>query len=307
MDINFKIVAFIDNQNHMGETALHWAARAGISGKKATCILLILGARVSIYNDFFRRPLDVSAAKFIDVDEEMQRYFLQKGGSSVDAPLFTNACKIGIFLSSSTKEKQETRGNFFQYSPQSRTLVLHHPECLDHVPKAESDWECPERVQTIIKMIESATGNEAEVSAKVREYEIQISSDFERASLEVLSRVHSAEYLTFVHDLSKELEQRQGSKGIQAVAVPFTPVVSLLLGHANFTFILRGRAKMILLLFPLQVQRALMKYIPTKAASQSDTSFGSGSLRAARRAAGAVQHAVDWYVLSCAFVIMHNS
>jgi acetoin utilization deacetylase AcuC-like enzyme len=28
----------------------------------------------------------------------------------------------------------------------------------------------------------------------------------------------------------------------------------------------------------------------------SDTSFSAGSLRAARRAAGAVQHAVDWYV-----------
>jgi hypothetical protein len=31
-----------------------------------------------------------------------------------------------------------------------------------------------------------------------------------------------------------------------------------------------------------------------KQADHSDTSFSSGSLRAARRAAGAVQHAVDW-------------
>jgi len=40
-----------------------------------------------------------------------------------------------------------------------------------------------------------------------------------------------------------------------------------------------------------------MKDAPSKAASQSDTSFSSGSLRAARRAAGAVQYAVDWCVL----------
>lgn len=31
-----------------------------------------------------------------------------------------------------------------------------------------------------------------------------------------------------------------------------------------------------------------------KQAAHSDTSFSAGSLRAARRAAGAVQHAVDW-------------
>ncbi|MGK3758889.1 MAG: hypothetical protein ACI8RD_011206 [Bacillariaceae sp.] len=31
-----------------------------------------------------------------------------------------------------------------------------------------------------------------------------------------------------------------------------------------------------------------------KIGEHSDTSFSAGSLRAARRAAGAVQHAVDW-------------
>lgn len=40
-----------------------------------------------------------------------------------------------------------------------------------------------------------------------------------------------------------------------------------------------------------------MKDIAVKKDSHSDTAFSSGSLRAARRAAGAVQHAVDRYVL----------
>lgn len=37
-----------------------------------------------------------------------------------------------------------------------------------------------------------------------------------------------------------------------------------------------------------------MREPTVKKGSHSDTSFSSGSLRAARRAAGAVKHAVDW-------------
>ena len=39
--------------------------------------------------------------------------------------------------------------------------------------------------------------------------EITSSSEFDRASLELLRRVHSAEYLTYVNKLSKQMEQRQ--------------------------------------------------------------------------------------------------
>jgi hypothetical protein len=219
----------------MGETALHWATRAGRFGKRATCTLLTLGARISTYNYLFRRPLDVAATKFIDVDEDMQRHLAKRGTSTAEASLIVNANKINTFLTSATSEKQETRGNFFQNSPQSRTLVLHHPECLDHVPKAQFDWESPERVKSIIKTIEGAISNGAECSCKLHEYEIQLSSDFERASLELLSRVHSAEYLAFVHDLSKELEQRHSSRGNQAI--PFTPVVSIYLQFTVFHYV----------------------------------------------------------------------
>ena len=43
-----------------------------------------------------------------------------------------------------------------------------------------------------------------------------------------------------------------------------------------------------------KVQRKIMKETKTKEEGHSDTSFSAGSLKAARRAAGAVQHAVDW-------------
>jgi acetoin utilization deacetylase AcuC-like enzyme len=98
-------------------------------------------------------------------------------------------------------------------------------------------------------------------------YEVTVSDDFERATLELLSRIHSAEYLSFVNDLSKELERKRKQHLIAETqsntsdnetvkpmqVVPFTPMVQ-----------------------------------------RSDTAFSVGSLKAARRAAGAVQHAVDW-------------
>lgn len=44
----------------------------------------------------------------------------------------------------------------------------------------------------------------------------------------------------------------------------------------------------------MKVQRKVMKGETTKEDKHSDTAFSVGSLKAARRAAGAVQHAVDW-------------
>lgn len=43
-----------------------------------------------------------------------------------------------------------------------------------------------------------------------------------------------------------------------------------------------------------KVQRKVLKEKETKEGLHSDTAFSAGSLKAARRAAGAVQHAVDW-------------
>ncbi len=40
--------------------------------------------------------------------------------------------------------------------------------------------------------------------------------------------------------------------------------------------------------------RKVIESNSVKLGEHSDTSFSAGSLRAARRAAGAVQHAVDW-------------
>jgi acetoin utilization deacetylase AcuC-like enzyme len=107
-------------------------------------------------------------------------------------------------------------------------------------------------------------------SNNFQEHELEITSQFDKAPVELLSRVHSPEYITFVDTLSKQLQQSIGSDTFTA-SVPFTP----------------------------QVQRFMQnqKTEETKSGEYSDTAFSTGTLNAARRAAGAVAHAVDRVLL----------
>lgn len=276
----------LDIQNRMGETALHWAMRAGKIGIETVRVLLKNGARSSIFSLDHKRALDVGVDGFAIVDQDIATSGLpastverEKCGSQKSKELGC-AKKESTDVSTETiNEKRDTRANLLYYSPQARTLVLHHPECEEHVNKSETDWEAPDRISAVMNAV---LQNNQSIETAVREYEIQVSTDFERASLELLSRVHSAEYLTFVNDLSKELDRRRKARLIEvsqkcmdegtvskmfhdAAVVPFTPMV----------------------------QRTMMRDSTVKKGAHSDTSFSSGSLRAARRAAGAVQHAVD--------------
>jgi acetoin utilization deacetylase AcuC-like enzyme len=246
----------LDLQNEEGETALHWAMRAGKIGLSVVRVLLENGARASLFNNRYQRPIDVAAEGFQGVCHQSKHE---------KSSLFSE-----MELNSDQDDKvdaiRQSRMNLFCFSPQSRTLLLHHPECLEHVPKSESDWEAPDRVTSIMN----------EIASNIREYEVQISTDFDKASLELLSRVHSAEYLTFVNNLSKELEKRSeqwenansnsSNSKKDTPVVPFTPMVQRTMGRDDKDI---------------------------KKGSHSDTSFSAGSLRAARRAAGAVKHAID--------------
>ncbi|KAJ1482458.1 hypothetical protein T484DRAFT_1803922, partial [Baffinella frigidus] len=64
--------------------------------------------------------------------------------------------------------------------------VLHHPDCLDHVTKEghqESpkrvEEESPKRVEEILKKLRSSRGAD-----KFEEWEMDISQEFEKATLE---------------------------------------------------------------------------------------------------------------------------
>ena len=186
-------------------------------------VLLDNGARPAVWSKEFKRPIEVAADGFHDEDNsviELRKLIAQR------KRLTKEQRKM---LKDSMEERKEARANLLMISAQSRTLVLHHPECLEHIPKSASDWENPGRVTSILEKLTGA-------GSRVLEHEITISQEFERAKLDLLSRIHSTEYLNFVNELSKDLERQHkelngDSDATEEVAkkppvVPFTPMVS---------------------------------------------------------------------------------
>lgn len=264
----------VDAKNKNGETALHFAMRAGSRGIDTVAELLESGARPNIADAQFRRPIDLAGEGFLDDPQSLaslraKEQAAKKAGSK----------ELKKMLKETAAERRDTRTNFLIRSPQSRSLVLHHSECLEHHPKSSSDWEAPDRVTSIIRRVTPLIDPVAKTSG-IFPHEVVVSQEFDRATLSMLSRVHSTEYLSFVNSLSKDLKNQAkdpANKGddntgdeldFKPPVVPFTPLV----------------------------QRTMIKIDESnvKLSSNSDTSFSSGSLKAARRAAGAVQHAVDW-------------
>mmetsp|Transcript_21228 Transcript_21228/g.46056 ORF Transcript_21228/g.46056 Transcript_21228/m.46056 type:complete len:1444 (+) Transcript_21228:445-4776(+) len=261
----------LDAQNDAGETALHWAMRAGDRGASAVKVLVENGARVNVFNRNFRRPLDVAAEGFVGLQEGAE------GDSSTNNDLLVSDTTVDQL------DRRSTRWNLMRFSSQCRTLVLHHQECLDHLAKSEHDWEVPDRIENIMSTLASRTTESCDPGDEqsFRPYEVTISNDFERATLELLSRIHSAEYLSFVNDLSKELDRKRKQQLIEDA-------------QSNSPRSGDGPEKpMAVIPFTPMVQSKMMKEVKTKEYSNSDTAFSAGSLKAARRAAGAVQHAVD--------------
>jgi hypothetical protein len=218
----------LDVQNNAGETALHWAMRAGERGVGAAKILVENGARVNVFNRNFRRPLDVAAEGFADLHEGSE------GNSSAknDAPAYC--------IKPDIEERRTSRWNLMKSSSQCRTLVLYHQECLDHLAKSDADWEVPDRIENIMSTLTTRTTESCipDDELSFKPCELTISNEFERATLELLSRIHSAEYLAFINDLSKELERKRKQQLIEGTintdgvvqekprnVVPFTPMV----------------------------------------------------------------------------------
>jgi|GEM_PF-339006 len=91
--------------------------------------------------------------------------------------------------------------------PYFRTLVLHHPDCFDHVPVGEGVnkdvWEAPERLHAILRSL----------SKKIDSSGVVTSTEFRAAGRDMLIRGHSEKYVDLVQDLSESITK----------AVPFTP------------------------------------------------------------------------------------
>jgi acetoin utilization deacetylase AcuC-like enzyme len=93
---------------------------------------------------------------------------------------------------------------------------------------------------------------------------VTLDNNFERAPFSTLARVHSNDYIRFIHELSKQVA-RSGEP------VAFTPRVQLAVSDVSAEKI--------------------------KSNELCDTSFSKGSLNAARRAVASVTKAVDMVVL----------
>jgi len=280
----------LDAKNNCGETPLHWSMRAGRNGMGVTSLLLKNGGRPGILSAEFKRPIDVAADGFVDEEGSVAALRVLEQQRCRNKQNKQPSREYKKALKETADERRDARANLLIRSAHSRTLVLHHPECLEHHPKSTSDWEVPDRITRIMNRVapSSDSAGVTETSG-IFPHEVTVSKEFDRAKLELLSRVHSTEYLSFVNELSKDLEKQlkeaeettmvddssnQGADGSVSscppAVVPFTPMV----------------------------QRTMIKLEEpsVKLGVNSDTSFSSGSLKAARRAAGAVQHAVDWYV-----------
>jgi hypothetical protein len=264
-----------DGKNHRGDTALHSAMRAGERGMDVVSVLLENGARPGVLNAEFRRPIDVAGEGYLDEQGSLATLRAKEGKQQRT----TVSRELKKALKDTATSRRDARANHLIRSAQSRTLVLHHPECLDHIPKSSSDWEAPDRITSIMRRVfPSSDPTGATETSGIFPHEVTVSKEFERAKLDLLSRVHSTEYLSFVNDLSKDLEKQHKDAGgsleesehgfASPPVVPFTPMV----------------------------QRSMIKVAESsvKLGVNSDTAFSAGSLRAARRATGAVQHAVDW-------------
>ena len=159
--------------------------------------------------------------------------------------------------------REELRRIMLSVEPRLRTLVLYHEDCLEHSARRVDDWEGPDRLVSIMHRLQNRE--------EFAEHELEISSHFDKAPVEMLSRVHSPEYIAFVDKLSKKMQTEQGSGSRMDAVVPFTP----------------------------QVQAGVQKaaFNDLKKDELCDTSFSAGTLQAARRAAGAVAFAVDRVLL----------
>jgi SHAQKYF class myb-like DNA-binding protein len=298
---------YVNLPNQLGETCMHWAARGGIRCcDPIVPLLLSYSATTDILNKASKRPIDVVAEGYMD--EPNSSAFLRQSSSKGSQVQYGDCKKKSSDNRELTDAIQRaqpdliaTRAFLLQHSLPLRTLVLHHPECLDHHPKSMSDWETPDRVRTILhrlNVLQTSNINSAANTSGVLSHEIVVSQDFDRGNLELLSRVHSTDYLSFVNQLSKDLERKLLEQGNHTDTDTEGYVDSSSTNATTKWGLPISSSSLPVVPFTPMVQRTMIKVAESnvKLSDNSDTSFSVGSLRAARRAAGAVQHAIDWYV-----------
>lgn len=247
-------------------SGLHLAARRGF--EKVGRLLLSKGCPVNGVNGESDAAVHIAArlghTAFLEMLASLGANFhLRNGQASSPIDLAGTSAK-------DSAEREALRRHLLTLEPRLRTLILYHDDFLEHTARKPSDWEAPDRLQQIMRRLRD--------NGEFRAYEVEISSQFEKGDVELLGRVHSPDYLSFVSDLAKQVQLQKPAvtdKGVatqRGAPLPFTPHVQ--------RFLLRQHSEEI-----------------KPAEHGSDTAFSAGTLNAARRAAGAVAYAVDRVML----------
>jgi ankyrin repeat protein len=204
-----------------GNSCLHLAAARGYH--TVAKLLLNRGCPVNQCNTESNTALHISAmfghAQFIEV--------LVDFGANCHLRNANNMSALDVFgTTKETKERrEELRRVMLSIEPRLRTLILYHEDCLEHTARRADDWEGPDRLMGIMQRLQNRE--------EFPEHVLEISTTFDKAGVELLSRAHSAEYITFVDNLSKKLQS--ASTRSKAGVVPFTPQVRILLYFPSFS------------------------------------------------------------------------
>jgi hypothetical protein len=88
--------------------------------------------------------------------------------------------------------------------PFFRTLLLHHPDCLEHTPRESGSmgtqpWEAPARIDHILQALR------ADGAMGFKRHDLVLSTQFQVAPVEALLRVHTRRYIDFVRALDREV------------------------------------------------------------------------------------------------------
>jgi acetoin utilization deacetylase AcuC-like enzyme len=268
----------IPNTSHPSESSpLHLAAQQGLT--EVGSLLLQHGAIIDSLNKDGNAPVHLAAiaghGQFLDLLADYHANVHLRNAEAL------SAIDLAGYASKDPGEREVLRRLLLSKDRRLRTLILYHPDFLTHSTRKPSDWEGPDRLSAIIARLR----DKQEFPA----YELEISDQFEKADVSLLGRVHSPEYLAFVNDLHKQVQKLQhprsasGSNTSGLYSSDTDPFYSAASDPRN------------ILPFTPQVQRALLRQNANevKPAENCDTSFSLGTLNAARRAAGAVAHAID--------------
>ena len=185
-----------------GYTALHWAAACD---NEVAVSILVGEAHVDINSRCSARfgtetPLH-RGARMGNVDAVQA---LLEHGADLGARSASNQTAdeiAGDYDGRLTlKHRAAIRECLFTFQPRLRTLVLQHPDCLLHVTE-DTHQEAPARIHAVLRKLKQAKS--------FPPYEINVSEDFEAATDKAVGRVHTAEYIAFLRQLTAQVRAAQ--------------------------------------------------------------------------------------------------